>query len=162
FGGTDRFAVVCRLGAGGMGVVYRAFDRERNAEVALKTLRDVDAQSLLRFKQEFRALADLSHPNLVRLGELVCRRGPRRFAMERVEGADLLAWVRPGTPATVDDDQISPDADTATRDFGAAPPSCDLARLRQVLPQLVEGISALHRAGKLHRDIKPSNVLVDQ
>src|SRR5262249_37710589 len=57
-------------GRGGMGVVYRAFDQRRGEVVALKTVRRPDAAAILRFKREFRALADLSHPNLVTLHEL--------------------------------------------------------------------------------------------
>ena len=60
FRGTERFVVQGRLGAGGYGVVYRAVDLERNVPVALKTLRNVAAKALVRFKQEFRALADVS------------------------------------------------------------------------------------------------------
>jgi len=75
FGGTERFSIRRRLGAGGMGVVYEAFDRTRRSRVALKTLRHLDGASVLRFKNEFRALADLAHPNLIRLGELFCENG---------------------------------------------------------------------------------------
>ena len=71
FGGTERFAIKRRLGAGGMGVVYEALDREHNARVALKTLRHLDAQGLYRFKNEFRALQGMQHQNLVSLGELI-------------------------------------------------------------------------------------------
>ena len=64
FPGTERFSVRRRLGAGAYGVVYEAFDRERETSVALKTLRPGNVEALYCLKREFRALADLSHPNL--------------------------------------------------------------------------------------------------
>ncbi len=92
----DRFRPITTLGAGGMGVVYLVHDRHRNTRVALKTLRQLSADSLLRFKNEFRSLQDLHHPNLVSLGELFEQRGSWFFTMEYVEGTDLLSWVRDG------------------------------------------------------------------
>src|SRR5262252_5159301 len=78
-----------------MGTVYAALDRERNAEVALKTLRAMSADALLRFKNEFREFQDLSHPNLVSVGELFCEEGDWFFTMELVDGEDFLSHVRP-------------------------------------------------------------------
>jgi serine/threonine protein kinase len=60
--GAERFDVRGVLGHGGMGVVHRGFDRRFGREVALKTLRQVTARDLFRFKREFRALADIVHP----------------------------------------------------------------------------------------------------
>src|SRR5262245_54663782 len=67
FRGTERFRVLRRLGAGAMGVVYEAFDREHGTRIALKLLPDLAPDELLRFKNEFRSLQDLQHPNLVRM-----------------------------------------------------------------------------------------------
>jgi hypothetical protein len=136
FEGTSRFQLLRLLGAGGMGVVYAARDRDTGTTVALKTLKNLDPVSIDRFKTEFLALAELSHPNLVRLGALFSEGQHWFFTMELVEGQDLLSYVR------VD---------------GAA---CDEGRLRSSLRQLALGVSALHATGKVHRDIKPSNVLV--
>jgi Cdc6-like AAA superfamily ATPase len=78
-----------------MGVVYEAFDKHQDARVALKTVSTLTADSLLRFKHEFRALQDLRHPNLIRLGELQEADGTWFFTMELIEGVDLLRYVRP-------------------------------------------------------------------
>jgi len=94
FAGTSRFQILRLLGQGGVGVVFEALDREQKAHVALKTLRVVSPEALLRFKREFRALQDLDHPNLVRLGELIEEAGSWFFTMDLVEGTDLLSFVR--------------------------------------------------------------------
>ena len=137
FAGTARFQVLARLGAGGMGVVYDVFDRERKSRVALKTLRTLGGVELMRFKNEFRALSDLHHVNLVSLGELIHHDGLWFFTMELIDGWDLLSHARPNG-------------------------KLDVARLRSTFLQLAEGLGALHAAGKVHRDIKPSNVRVTQ
>ena len=97
FKGTERFVIERRIGAGGMGVVYRAYDRERDELVALKTLRDVDPTALYRLKREFRTMADLVHTNLVRLYELFSVEGQWFFTMELIDGATFLDYVRWGT-----------------------------------------------------------------
>lgn len=65
-----RFAVVRELGAGGMGKVYEAHDRELDLHVALKILHEGDGDAIEKLKHEFRVAADVRHENLVRLGEL--------------------------------------------------------------------------------------------
>lgn len=94
-GRPQRFEIVRTIGSGGMGVVYEAIDRDREGRVALKTMTSLDAVSRLRLKNEFRALADLDHPNLVHLGELLERDGVPCFTMELVQGVHLIDFVRP-------------------------------------------------------------------
>src|SRR3954447_16497887 len=93
FRGTKRFVLDGRLGAGGMGVVHRARDLERDETVALKTMVNLDPEALLRFKKEFRALADISHPNVVQLYELFSESDHWFFTMELIDGVDLMSWV---------------------------------------------------------------------
>ncbi len=130
-----RLHILEALGRGGMGVVYRAFDDVRQCPVALKTMNRVDPGGIYTLKNEFRALADVHHPNLVRLFELFREEDQWFFTMELVNGERFDRWVRP-------DGEL------------------DLQRLRRTFAQLVAAIDALHALGKLHRDIKPSNVLV--
>ncbi len=111
FAGNERFELEAELGAGGMGTVYRAFDRERSLRVALKVLRNFDAMSLYRFKREFRSLADVTHPNLVTLYELFSEDRHWFFTMEYLVGCSFLRYVRGGAA----------DA-TARTDGGAHPP----------------------------------------
>ena len=173
FAGTPRFQVLRRLGQGGAGVVYEAYDREHGVRVALKVLRRLEPNALLRFKNEFRALEDVLHPNLAQLGELFEAHGVWFFTMEFIEGTNLLAYVRRGTDTS--DVEITRVDQKARRVEPSEPvmraartassprlegPSYDEAKLRSCLVQLARGLAALHAAGKIHRDIKPSNILV--
>jgi len=171
-------------------VVYAAYDTQEDAQVALKWLRNSTAATIARFKREFRALADLAHPNLVTFRELLTVGGEWFFTMDLVEGIDLLHWVRPASPpvalqaaSTAEDDDVamgsgstvaveqprssmlprSPPLVTGDQHVleGHRPLSvADLPRLKATLLQLAAGLTALHEGGMLHRDVKPSNVLV--
>jgi hypothetical protein len=81
-----------------MGAVYEAYDRDTGAVVALKLLLRRESEWLLRFKKEFRALADIEHPNMVRLGELHCEDGQWYFTMELICGLTFLDYIRAGPP----------------------------------------------------------------
>jgi serine/threonine protein kinase len=144
FAGNARFELKQLLGQGSMGVVYEAFDREREMTVALKVVHELDAHGLYRLKTEFRARADVEHRNLVRLGDLFEDDGHWFFTMELVEGWTFVEWVRAAV--------IGVPAHEAQRAI-----EC---RLRDTVRQLAGGLDVLHRARMVHRDLKPSNVLV--
>jgi serine/threonine protein kinase len=185
FLGTKRFSVSRKLGAGRMGVVYEAVDQLTKKTVALKTLSRTEPEHIYRLKREFRELADVSHPNLAALYELMSEGRHWFFTMELVRGVTFTQYVRPqlehsfyGDSTIVRDSESVPsEADTVEFDSSRliydsaevassaeAPPICfyelDESRLRPALRQLAEGVHHLHELGKLHRDIKPSNVLV--
>ncbi|MCC7540601.1 MAG: AAA family ATPase, partial [Deltaproteobacteria bacterium] len=145
----ERFVLGRTLGAGAFGTVHEATDLETGERVALKRLTRFDATAILRFKREFRALADVSHPSVARLHELFSVGDEWCFTMELVEGLDIVSAIRGG--ALVGDQP---------RDSAVPKAPRDLARMRRLARGLASGVHALHRAGKLHRDLKPSNVIV--
>ncbi|MGH1344105.1 MAG: tetratricopeptide repeat protein [Nannocystales bacterium] len=132
-----RHVVLEEVGRGGMGSVYRAYDPKLQREVALKQLRarSLGEEGRARFEQEARAMASLSHPNVVSVYDVeALDDGQIVLVMEYVDGPTLRAWSKQTTRPWQD-----------------------------VLRPFVEagrGLSAAHAAGILHRDFKPANVLV--
>lgn len=145
---AERYRIERRLGQGGMGVVYLAHDLRYARPVALKTLSNLTAQGIYDLKREFRALADLKHPNLVALYELSSDGERWFFTMEAIDGVDIVHHLRGESHGPLQDRAEQP------------VPLEDHEKLRGVFVQLVEGVRGLHRAHKLHCDLKPSNVLV--
>ncbi|MDP6556608.1 MAG: protein kinase [Pirellulaceae bacterium] len=157
------YQVIDELGRGGMGVVYRAYDPAGKQRVALKALLHVDPTTLARFKHEFRTLADVIHPNLVRLYELVSEGDSWFFSMELIEGIDFLQYVTFGFEPIA---RTKREDDESTREFQPPPTLADglsdaqLDRLVLALRQLANAVATLHAHGIVHRDIKPTNVMV--
>jgi serine/threonine protein kinase/tetratricopeptide (TPR) repeat protein len=134
-----QYEIVEQLGVGGMGEVYVAEDSRLGRRIALKLLpasMAADPERRMRFEREARAVAKLSHPNIVTLYSVEEIDGLHFFTMELVDGTTLA-------------DVLS------DRQQGLAP--VELARLAA---QLVEAVATAHRAGVTHRDLKPANVMV--
>jgi serine/threonine protein kinase len=132
------YEVIDRLGAGGMGEVYRARDTRLGRTVALKVLRSgSDPDLLRRLDREARAASALNHPNIVHIydvGEAAGHEGAHFVVMELVEGETLRARLRPGP--------------------------LPLSDLLSLGAQLADGLAKAHRAGIVHRDLKPENVMI--
>ena len=137
---AGRYEVKEILGAGGMGVVYRAFDRELQEPVAIKTLRPEamagGSVALDRFKQEIRLARKIAHRNVVRTYDLGEQNGMYYLTMEYVEGTSLKQLIT---------------------SRGKLPPSVTLT----VGKQLCRALEVAHSEGVIHRDIKPQNIVVE-
>jgi len=137
---AGRYEVKEILGAGGMGVVYRAFDRELQEPVAIKTLKPEamagGSVALDRFKQEIRLARRIAHRNVVRTYDLGEVNGMYFLTMEYVEGTSLKQLI-------------------ASR--GRLPVAVTLT----VGKQLCRALEVAHAEGIIHRDIKPHNMVVD-
>ncbi|PYP04833.1 MAG: hypothetical protein DMD25_05530 [Gemmatimonadetes bacterium] len=137
---ANRYEVKEVLGMGGMGVVYRAFDRELREAVAIKTLRPEaltgDGVALERFKQEIRLARKIAHRNVVRTYDLGEVNGLYYLTMEYVEGTSLKQLV-------------------ATRGPLPVPVTLTIGK------QLCRALEVAHEQGVIHRDIKPQNLVVE-
>jgi serine/threonine protein kinase len=136
-----RYEITAVLGQGGMGIVYKAYDSQRQGDVALKTMKDAaDPAALELFAQEWRTLANISHPNIVDVfnwGEFEedNQRKPY-FVMPLLRGKTLDKLIRDGAHHLT------------------------VQRVVEILVQTCRGLQAAHSGGLIHRDLKPSNLFV--
>ena len=161
FSGTSRFKPIRLLGSGGMGTVHLVYDEQLETEVALKTLNLSGGTDLYRFKREFRSLADIKHPNLVTLYELVSENALWFFTMEYVAGVPFDRYLIPALSSSDSSSDSSwdtrPEAEPTLPDLSS---ESNRDRLLLAVQQLCAGVHAIHDAGCIHRDLKPTNVLV--
>ncbi len=137
-----RYVILLTLGKGGMGVVYRAYDKELDRAVALKVLHNRDDEGSssggpTRLVREAQAMARLSHPNVVAVHDVVELERRVCVVMELVEGVTVREWLK-------------------------VEPRPSWKEILRVFRAAGEGLAAAHEAKLIHRDFKPDNVLVAQ
>ncbi len=139
---AGRYLILSRLGRGGMGVVYKAYDPELDRRIALKVMRvtEGDASRANRARErllrEAKALAQLSHPNVVSAYDVGTFGKDVFVAMELLEGGTLKQWMAEKRPSVY--------------------------QRVEILTAAGRGIAAAHKVGLIHRDIKPDNIIVAQ
>ena len=156
------------IGEGASGIVEEA-RTATGARVALKRLRPDGPHDTDHLKREFRTLADVVHPNLVRLHELFDEGEEVVLAMDLVDGTSFLEWVWKRPYGSMGETEGFTWSSGGSHTEGPSPTATDrpeltealLGRLRSALSGLASGLSALHAEGLLHRDIKPGNVMVE-
>jgi tetratricopeptide (TPR) repeat protein/TolB-like protein len=134
---AGRYEIRGRLGAGGMGSVWRTYDRELEEEIALKVIlpeRGGDRPTLDRFRREVKIARRISHPNICRMFDYGEAEGLCFLTMELVEGRTLRAHLAAGP--------LTPE------------------RALNIARQVAEGLAAAHMQGVIHRDLKPENVIL--
>ncbi|MEM6292790.1 MAG: serine/threonine-protein kinase [Myxococcota bacterium] len=134
---VGRFQILARLGAGGMGEVFTAYDDRLDRKVAVKVVHrsGVGTKAQSRMLREAQALAKVSHPNVVAVHEVGEHRGDLYIAMELIRGETLGQWSAEGRP---------------------------WREVVEVYSQAAAGLSAAHEAGLVHRDFKPDNAIVGE
>jgi len=133
----SHYRIVSKIGAGGMGEVYRALDTRLDREVAIKLLPtevSSDSDRLKRFEQEARATSALNHPNILTVYDIGTHESSPYIVAELLEGQELRDRLDAGT--------------------------IPLRKAIDYAQQIVSGLSAAHEKGVVHRDLKPENLFI--
>jgi serine/threonine protein kinase/tetratricopeptide (TPR) repeat protein len=136
----SRYRIEALLGQGGMGRVYKAYDKDLDRTVAIKVVREGaigESDALKRFKQELVLASKISHKNILRIHDMGDVGGLRFISMAYVEGQDLQHIIRDN-------------------------PKMPLERILKFAQQIADALAAAHAEGVVHRDLKPQNLLVDK
>ncbi len=137
---ANRYAIVRRIGEGGMGAVYQARDLELNRVVALKVIRPSLAKNpeiLSRFKQELILARQVTHKNVIRIYDLAEFDGIKFITMDFIDGRDLKSVLR------------------ANGKF-------EPRQAAEIIEQVCRGLEAAHSEAVIHRDLKPQNIMMDR
>jgi len=137
---ANRYQIIEELGKGGMGKVYKVFDQEVQAKMALKLIKpevSADKNTIDRFRNELKIARDISHKNICRMYDLGREAGNYFITMEYVSGEDLKSFIRRSRQLVV-----------GTAIF--------------IAKQVCEGLAEAHRLGVVHRDLKPGNIMIDK
>jgi serine/threonine protein kinase/tetratricopeptide (TPR) repeat protein len=137
---AGRYEILEELGAGGMGTVYRVYDREIEEEMALKLIRPeiaVNRRALDRFKNELKVARKITHKSVCKMYDLGESRGTSYITMEYVGGENLKSLIRR---------------------IGQLPSGKAIFIAREI----AEGLAEAHKLGVIHRDLKPGNIMIDR
>ncbi|MBN1224583.1 MAG: protein kinase, partial [Candidatus Aminicenantes bacterium] len=136
---AERYQIIEELGKGGMGKVYKAFDKEINTKIALKLIKPEiasDPNTIERFRNELRTARDIVHKNVCRMYDLNKEEGSYYITMEYVSGEDLKSFIKRSEKLTV-------------------------GKAVSVAKQVCDGLAEAHSLGVVHRDLKPGNIMID-
>lgn len=137
---AGRYEIIEELGKGGMGKIYRAFDRKIDVEVALKLVKSeiaADKKTVERFRNELRLAREIAHRNVCRMFDLNEEKGIYYITMEYVPGEDLKSFIHRAAPLST-------------------------GKAVSLAKQVCAGLAEAHRLGVVHRDLKPGNIMIDK
>jgi serine/threonine protein kinase len=137
---SERYEIIEEIGKGGMGKVYKVFDKDINENIALKIIRPEIAsntQIITRFQNELKMARKIAHRNVCKMYDLGKDGDTKYISMEYVAGEDLKTTIKRMGPLTI-------------------------GKAIHVARQVCEGLAEAHRIGVIHRDLKPRNIMVDR
>jgi serine/threonine protein kinase/tetratricopeptide (TPR) repeat protein len=137
---SERYEIIEEIGKGGMGKVYKAFDKDIDENIALKIIRPEIAsntQIITRFQNELKMARKIAHRNVCKMYDLGKDGDTKYISMEYVPGEDLKTTIKRMGPLTI-------------------------GKAIHVARQVCEGLTEAHRIGVIHRDLKPRNIMVDR